>query len=310
MGRVFRKAVRDTSRDELYLAHRRKRFRKMKDDAKVPAMGYHFSATLRKLNKEFYADPSRAGLSGSAQKLKDRTRAKNTTKADMTFLDLSQFEVSSGLHEWLPTDLIGEIIKTGSRCWMFLFNAMRCPTWLLVLNPEAHHADLQDYRGKIAKASGQAKLGSEETEKIKASDLGLNGHSAGLSVSRTGKGSKQLTQFQSLWHDSLREMFRKHSKTDDFDAWGKELNDFICRTFLFADSTELPGRPAAGPSSAAVMDMIEWDLNLACYGTEPNPRELGDPPLTMSQIAIFLHREWNAHFTLLTNSFEASKHVG
>ena len=81
MGNGFNFNHNDNSeRDQAYLSRKRERFDDMDLDEKVPASSYHFSSQLRGINAQFFSDPSQQGLADTAQKLKDKTRAKNTNK--------------------------------------------------------------------------------------------------------------------------------------------------------------------------------------------------------------------------------------
>jgi len=265
---------------------------------------YQSSSALRQITKQFHAGVNPTTLAASAQRQKDATRAKPTKPKDLATLKLSKFEASSGLHEWIPTDNIGNVISSGSQRWMFYFNVMRCPTWLPILNPSKYHEDYQAYVRKIEEAADYATKGPSCPHYILASDLMLNGHSGGLSRDRSGKGAKPLTVFQSEWHNALRDIFTRHAQKLDYLAWATDLNRFLLETFLFATGSEdLPGVPN-GVSGAQVMQRILWDLNLSDRD-EKNPSALGAPPYGMDRIGAFLHREWNQHLQLLSNQFKA-----
>lgn len=205
--------------------------------------------------------------------------------------------------------MIGKVINTGQKRWMFLFNAMRCPTWLLILNPSKYNANYQNYLQNIEKAAHFAKMGGNSHGFVRASELGLIGHSAGLSLNRVGKTPKQLTEFQEQWHNELRTIFSNNAKTHDYVKWSTEMNTFLNDTFLFSNGVSLPGLSSFHPPPAAVLDCILWDLNLTTYGDEKNPSELGNPPYSMLKIANFVCRHWNDHKRLLSNSFKASGYV-
>ncbi|MGV2872731.1 hypothetical protein [Colwellia sp. E150_009] len=311
MGDPFLFTPRDSVRDQAYLDHRNQHFDAMDLDENEPSrsMSYHFSSTLRNINNQFFNNPQNPALASQAQKNKNKTRAANTKKEDLAYLDMSQFDVSSGLHEWIPTDLIGKVIASQNKRWLFLFNMMRCPTWLLILNPAKYHENGQNYLSKIKQAAHNAKMGGQSNGYILASELGLNGHSAGLSMNRMGKSPKQLTQFQSQWHDELRNIFRTHLSTNDFQGWANALNTILANTFLFSNNMNLHGVGPGDPPVEAVMDRILWDLNLTTYGEELNPKELGSPPYSMLKVAQFMRRNWNEHMQLLSNNFKTSIHM-
>ncbi len=150
------------------------------EDEPSRSMSYHFSSTLRNINNQFFLITHKIQRwQVKPKKNKNKTRAANTKKEDLAYLDMSQFDVSSGLHEWIPTDLIGKVIASQNKRWLFLFNMMRCPTWLLILNPAKYHENGQNYLSKIKQAAHNAKMGGQSNGYILASELGLNGHSGG-----------------------------------------------------------------------------------------------------------------------------------
>ena len=278
-------------------------------DGKPTSHGsYQYSSKLRDITRKFHSGVNPNALLLEAQRSKDATRAKPTKPKDLAALKLSKFEASSGLHEWIPTDNIGNVISSASTRWMFYFNVMRCPTWLPILTARKHHSDYQQYVRKIEEAAHYASLGPACPDFVKSSDLGLNGHSGGLSMDRDGKGAKPLTVFQADWHNELRRIFSTHSSSLNYQGWAADLNRFITESFLFSTSADdLPGLPSAGVSAQQVMQRILWDLNLSDRD-EKNPLELGPSPYGMDRIAAFLHREWNSHFQLLSNQYRAGTH--
>lgn len=296
--------------DQKYLDRQQRLSNAMSDDEldEKPShhTSYQYSSTLRNITLRLHAGADPAALAREAQSRKNATRVTPTQPVDLEALQLSKFEASSGAHEWIPTDKIGEVVKLGSQRWMFYFNVMRCPTWLLVLHPSAYHASYQAYAQLIEKAAAHARAGGSGFV-VKASELMLNGHSGGLSMDRIGQSAKPLTVFQALWHDALRNIFATHAAGNDYQGWASALNDFMLDTFLFARSADaLPGVPI-DVTAMEVMQRIEWDLNLSDRG-EKNPIELGPPPYGMDVIAAFLHREWNAHLQLLSNNYNAGEY--
>ena len=197
-GSPFQFSLVDDLHDQKYLDRQQRLSNAMADeefDDKPTSHGsYQYSPKLRNITQQFYAGADQTALAAEAQRSKDATRATPTKPKDLKALELSKFEASSGAHEWIPTDKIGNMISSGSQRWMFYFNVMRCPTWLPVLNPAAYHADYQAYLALIKKAAAHASSGGTGFV-VNASELGLNGHSGGLSVDRIGKVAKPLTVF-------------------------------------------------------------------------------------------------------------------
>ncbi|WP_179401420.1 hypothetical protein [Burkholderia guangdongensis] len=308
----FSRALVGQVHDQKYLDRQRELSNAMDvddlDDKPTNHGSYQFSSKLRSINKRFYDGENSGTLAAYAQMHKDSTRATPTRPKDLAALRLSKFESSTGMHEWITTDTIGDVIKSRSQRWMFYFNVMRCPTWLPILNPEKYHVNYQAYVKKIEEAASYAEAGPTCTSYILASELGLNGHSGGLSMDRPGESAKPLTVFQSSWHDEQREIFNKHCASNNYDGWAADLNKFLMETFLFAGSADgLPGLPNTGVSAQEVMGRIKWDLNLSDRD-EKNPMELEPSPYGMDKIAHFLHREWNQHFQLLDNNYNAGKY--
>jgi hypothetical protein len=207
----------------------------------------------------------------------------------------SVFNSVTGHHEWLPTDRADHIVHAGDKVWAGFYTNLRSPTWLLVVNPERYCVDRDRYRACIASAGGRA--ASKSGPSVRASDLGLVGHSGGLSH----KG-KQLTEFQSAWHDELRDLYDKHAPSNAYDAYWIDLQNFIATTFLFVAAPSLPlgGADVKGASNDDVMKAIVWDLHLSNRG---NPSDV--PMATMHDVAAYLHREWASWGQYLWNSFRA-----
>jgi len=163
----------------------------------------------------------------------------------------------------LPTDRADHIVHAGDKVWAGFYTNLRSPTWLLVVNPERYCVYRDRYRACIASAGGRA--ASKSGPSVRASDLGLVGHSGGLSH----KG-KQLTEFQSAWHDELRDLYDKHAPSNAYDAYWIDLQNFISTTFLFVAAPSLPlgGADVKGASND---DVIKGDR------LGPAPQQPGQP---------------------------------
>lgn len=204
------------------------------------------------------------------------------------------FNSTTGHHEWLPTDRAEQILKS-SIVWNGLFTSLRSPTWLLVVSPGRYCADKAEYVKALQAAAGHVLAKDGKT--IAASTLGLVGHSGGLN----NKGT-QLTQFQSTWHDELRDLWDRHAPTNAYDAYWSDLWNFITDTFLFVSAPTLPpcGADLQGASMDDVMKAITWDLEISCRG---GPE--GTKIETLYDVAQFLNGHWAGWGRALHNSFNA-----
>jgi hypothetical protein len=204
------------------------------------------------------------------------------------------FNAQTGHHEWIPTDCMPQIISLNDAVWTQLFYTLRSPTWLLVLNPLRYSADAGDYTDAIKRATQRSK--GADMPMVKASELGLVGHSGGLGFNGT-----QLTTHQSTWHNQLRDIFETHADDKSYDAYFRRLQAFIDQYFLFVSDMTLPGG-----GSAEVLKHIEWDLDLS-YS---RPTSYDKSGKTMADIAVFLNGHWATWLKTLENSFRAQVPLG
>ncbi len=207
------------------------------------------------------------------------------------------FNAQTGHHEWIPTDCMSRIVADHDPVWTPLFYTLRSPTWLLILNPRSYCADASGYNTAMARAVQRAK--GEDVAPVKASELGLVGHSGGLGY----KGTQQTTH-QSTWHDSLRALFELHREDKSYQAYFVQLRAFIETNFLFVSDREMPG--AAGPGASAVLKQIEWDLDLS-YS---RPDAYDKAGKTLADVAADLNAHWAVWMGCLENSFRAQVPMG
>jgi len=226
--------------------------------------------------------------------IKDSHRVKPVKKSKAS-QGRSVFNAQTGHHEWLPTDRAAQIITNGN-IWPQLYSNLRSPTWLLMLNPEKYCKDIDSYKKSIKGLA--ASLIAKQPFTIKASSLGLVGHSGGLNFQGT-----QLTTHQPTWHDKLRGIYEDYADNDDYQQYFTDLLAFTDEHFLFKNAITLPmpGVDTNKVSAEEVMKHIEWDLQLSGRG---NPDDVKIE--TLYDVAVYLNSSWSVWGQTLTNSFTAT----
>lgn len=272
--------------------------KKSKPNASIPAKvkGASSNFYLNKLLARGIENLSDDEKKELALLIKDSHRIKPVAKSKK---NKSVFDSVTGHHEWLPTDRAEKIVSS-TRVWACLYTALRSPTWLLVVNPERYCADATAYRNAVQDAA--AHVANPLTKpQVPASKLGLVGHSGGLCEKGT-----QLTQWQSTWHDELRDLYDKHAPSNAYDAYWLDLRTFIGNTFLFVSAPTLPlgGANLGAASNDDVMKSIPWDLHLSGRG---NPQ--GVAMATLYDVAQYLHGQWGTWLATLQNSFNAYRNM-
>ena len=194
---------------------------------------------------------------------------------------LPVFTGKTGHHEWMPTDMAGEVLATGNKYWRQLWYLLRSPTWLLI------HANT-DQLDRAADVNTEYFPG-------RASQLELFGHSGGLN-----DGGTQLTTHQEAFHNVLRGIARDHfqaeaaiadahAKRAVYESYVDTLIAYIERQFAF-----LRGSPNAltlttaryGVLGEEKLRMINFDLSLSVTGENPKGIE------TMQDVAEMINGNW------------------
>lgn len=246
-------------------------------------------------------------------------RSSNATITDPN--ELGKFDVAAGLHEWLPTNMVGKVVNATDARWRYMFITMRCPTWLPVMNPLANFPNAsnkqkiaigdngREYQKLINEAIQLAK-NPGSTGRIKASSLGLFGHSGGLSDMGIKNGKGQRNKFMATWHLELEDILKKHIANNDFDGWATDLDALIRKNFMFVEGAfHLPGvTKSDSVDPMRVMEKIDWDLDVAGTNGEGNPHWLGNSGnLTLADISVFYGNAWAEHLRFLDNTFRAGQ---
>ncbi len=196
----------------------------------------------------------------------------------------SIYDSQTGHHEWIPTNYIWEVMQTNDNIWIMLATIFRSPTWLIIQVPDITNASYQQAITKVLTGN-----------KVDASDLGLQGHSGGLSLNGT-----QQTVGQAGYHDELRDIFKKYKDTKDYAGYFKELIFYIKSHFLFVEEALIPSHK--GDIKGNLLDNINWDYTLSERG---NP--IGAKMDTLKDVAEYLNAQWkNFWLPTLCNSFTAT----